>query len=118
MRRVKVCGPKGCATVNAIIDTGANIVNMTEPLAQRLGIGDKNARGAVRGIGGAVEAYAGVARICLLDRGCGCLTGQVAVLATKDFGNAEVLVGQDYLEASRAIIDTVGRTLRCRMRRR
>lgn len=102
----------------AVVDTGANMTTLTERLASRLGIGDKANRGAMKGIGGLVPAYGGRAKVCMPDRGCGCLVGPVVIVGTKDFGKAQVLVGQDYLEASRAIIDAAGRTVRCRLRRR
>jgi len=117
IRRVKICGAKRCRTVSAVVDTGASITSMTETLARSIGV-EPQGRGRMHTAGGVVSAYGGTARLCLPDRGCGCLSGPVAVLPTKSFGDTQLLVGQDYLEASRAIIDAAGRTVRCRMRRR
>lgn len=117
-RRVKVCGSKGCQVVNAVVDTGASMSAMTERLARKIGVLNTAGNGTMHTAGGITKAWGGAARICMKDRGCGCLSGQVAVLPVPSFGDTELLVGQDYLEASGAIIDAQGRTIRCRMRRR
>lgn len=116
-RRVRICGPKGCRNVDALIDTGASHVTMASPLAKLLGIVDTGDRGTIHTANGPVKAYAGRVKLCMTDKGCGCLDGPAVVLPTKSFGDGnQLLVGQDYLEASRAIIDAASRSIRCRRR--
>ncbi len=116
-RRVKVCASKGCRTVAAVVDTGATITTLTEGLAKSIGVKDTMGHGTLGTASGKIRAWGGQARICLPDRGCGCLDGKVAVVPVKDFGDTRLLLGQDYLEASGAMIDAARRSIRCRTKR-
>jgi len=117
-RVVKVCGPKKCANVRATVDTGATTTFVTERLARMVGIESNGSGGKVHTANGTTRSWGGRAKLCMKDKGCGCLIGNVGVLPAKGFGTTQMLIGQDYLEASKALIDCKSRTIRCRRRRR
>jgi hypothetical protein len=119
---VTVCGRKACRKTQAVVDTGSTTTVITRELARQIGA-PKGMSVGLGTVGGSRRAEETVARLCVRDkhhRGGGCMHGRVLVVDGPDFGpgGANVLIGQDYLSAAKAKIDTVSKRIRFKMRKR
>ncbi len=111
MRDVKICGPRTCQNVPAVVDTGATLTVITERMARDLGIRPTLGKGRLHTANGTVRVSAGVGKVCLPDKGCACAVVPVIISPVKDF--SRMLVGQQLLEQIGATIDCRRRSIKC-----
>ena len=108
--RVRVCGPRGCATAIAMLDTGAEISGVSARLARRLGLpraGEvrvHTANGPMRRPAVWIEAALGW-----------CQPVRFAALIQRPIlARVDMLIGLNYLARAGVEVDVAGRRVRCR----
>lgn len=109
-RRIKICGPRRCKTIDAIVDSGATHTGISADLADELGLPFKG-HVVVGTSNGRVRGGKSVAKVCL--GGCGCVKEQITVLPEID----TVLLGEGFLRMSGARIDFKTGKITCRRSR-
>jgi predicted aspartyl protease len=110
-KKVTVCGPKGCASVEGLVDTGASMTMMSRELAERIGIDARHNGVKAHGIDGpAFDVKDGEATVCLPGR---CACRKVKAMVHSNTGGFDLIVGMDYLGDAKAKIDAAAGKLRC-----
>jgi hypothetical protein len=111
----KVCGKRRCTKTTAKVDTGAFGTILSEDVAASAGVEYTGATVKAKGVSKrGVTLREGEATICLPGK-CGCRKQKVYV-ADNGVLNDPVLLGMDYLDEAKAMIDTQRRTVSCRCR--
>ncbi len=112
---MKVCGKKRCRKVRAKVDTGAFGTIITRSVADDAGVVRTGGVTTAYGVGAKkVRLAEGEATVCAKGR-CGCRRQKVYIAEDNAMGH-EVLVGMDYLNGMRAVVDAATGKVRCRKR--